>query len=105
MCFSSMLAAIVGLSAVNCEVAPGLGPDPVSRTDAIEISLPRKETGLLIKCPQGTADCISRAQAICQGRYRVVSPAGRGPKVQALVNLSIEAINADNPYEVRVVCE
>lgn len=27
---------------------------------------------------------------------RVVSPAGRGPKVQALVNLSIEAINADD---------
>lgn len=95
MCFSSMFAAIVGLSAVDCEV-PGLGPDPVSRTDAIEISLPRKDTGLLIKCLQGTADCISRAQAICQGRYRVVSPAGRGPKVQALVNLSIEAINANN---------
>lgn len=25
-----------------------------------------------------------------------ISPAGRGPKVQALDNLSIEAINADN---------
>jgi hypothetical protein len=105
MCFSSAIAALVGLSAVNCEASPVLGPDPVSRTDAAEISLADKEVGFLIECPQGTADCISRAQAICQGNFRVVPPSGRGPKVQALVNLKIETINTDNPYKIRIVCE
>ena len=105
MCFSSALAAIIGLSAVDCEAARGIGPDPVSHTDALEISLLHKETGVLIKCPQATAACISRAQAICQGRFRVVAPSGRGPRVQALVDLKIEAINTDNPYQIIVFCE
>jgi hypothetical protein len=105
MCFSSAFAALIGLSAVNCEAAPGLGSDPVSHTDAVEISLPDKEVGVLIKCPQGTADCISRAQAICRGNFRVVAASGRGPRVQALVNLKIETINTDDPYKLRIVCE
>jgi hypothetical protein len=100
-----MLAAIVGLSAVNCEAARELGPDPISRTEAVAVSLPQNQAGVFIKCPRGTADCLSRAQAVCQGRYRVVPPAGRGPKVQALVDLRIETINTDNPYVLRVVCE
>jgi hypothetical protein len=105
MCFSSALAALIGLSSVNCEAAPGLGPDPVTHTDAAEISLTEKESGIVIKCPQGTADCISRAQAICQGNFRVVPPSGRGPRVQALVNLKIETINTHDPYKIRIVCE
>lgn len=105
MCFSSALAAVIGLSALNCEAARELGPDPVSHTDAIEISLPNKELGFLIKCPQASAACISRAQAICQGNFRVVAPSGRAPKVQALVNLQIATINTDNPFQIRVVCE
>jgi hypothetical protein len=105
MCFSSLLAALVGLSAVDCEAAAGLGPDPVSRTDATEIALPHKEAGYLVQCPRATADCISRAQAICRGRFRVVPPSGHGPRVQALVNLNIVAIDTDNPDRIRFVCE
>ena len=105
MCFSSALAAMIGLSALDCEAARGLGSDPVSHTDAVEIFLPHKETGFLIKCLQATAACISRAQAICQGRFRVVAPSGRRPRVQALVNFKIEVINTDNPYQITVICE
>jgi hypothetical protein len=105
MCFSSALAALVGLSAVNCAATPELGPDPISHTNAVETTLPNKQAGFLIECPQGTADCISRAQAICRGNFRVVAPSGRGPRVQALVNLKVETINTDDPHKISISCE
>ncbi len=104
MCFSTTIAALLGLSFAGCDAYQGLGPDPISNTDASEISLPQRETGYLIRCPQSTAACLSRAQAICQGAFKVIPPAGRGPKVQALIDLEIKVVNTDNPYQVTIAC-
>jgi hypothetical protein len=104
MCFSTTIAALFGLSFAGCNAFQGLGPDPASQTDAVEISLPKGEYAYLIRCPQSTASCLSRAQAVCQGPFTVIPPAGRGPKVQALVDLEIRAINTDNPYQLIVAC-
>jgi len=104
MCFPTAIAAMLGLSFVGCDASGDLGPDPLTQTEAITIALPHKERGYLIKCPKSTASCITRAQAICQGRFNVIPPIGRGPKVQALIDLEIRVIDTDNPSEIRIAC-
>ena len=105
MCLSTTIAALFGLSFAGCNAFQGLGPDPLSQTDAVEVSLSRGGTGYMIRCPQSTASCLSRVQAVCQGPFNVIPPAGRGPKVQALVDLEIRAVNTDNPYQLIVACD
>ncbi len=105
MCFSIGIAALIGLSFLSCDASAALGADPTTETMATPIALPEGPTAYRISCPRATAACLSRAEAVCRGRYRVVSPAGRGPRVQALVNLKTALVNTDNPYEITVACE
>ncbi|MGJ0507067.1 MAG: hypothetical protein ACR652_08010 [Methylocystis sp.] len=104
MCLSTTFAALLGLSFAGCDAYQGLGPDPVSHTDAVEVSLPQGATAYAIKCPQSMASCLSRAQAICQGPFRVVAPAAHGPRVQALVDLQIRTVETDNSGALTAVC-
>lgn len=104
MCISTTIAALFGLSFAGCNAFQGLGPDLASQTDAVEVSLPKGGTGYMIRCPQSTASCLSRAEALCQGTFKVIRPGGSGPKVQALVDLEIRVVDTDNPYQTIIVC-
>ncbi len=105
MCFSTGIAALFGLSFVSCNALATPGPDPSTDTVAVPIAIRESPVAYRISCPRATASCLSRAEAVCGGRYRLVSPAGRGPRVQALVDLKIAVVDTDNPYEITVACE
>ncbi len=104
MCFLATIAAMLGPSVVGCDPFQGLGLDPASHTDAVVVSLPHREQGYFIKCPQSTAACLGRAQAICQGPFRVLPPTGRRPKIQALIDFQIKEVDTSNPSEITVIC-
>lgn len=105
MCFSAGLAALFGLSFMPCNASPAPGPDPSTVTDAVPIATPESPVTYRISCPRATASCLGRADALCGGRYKVIPPPGRGPRVQALVNLKVVLVDTDNPYEITVACE
>jgi hypothetical protein len=105
MCLPSGLAAMFGLSFIYCNAEPNPGPDPYLNTYASEVFSARDQIiGYKVSCPKSTADCLSRAQAICQGAYEVVDRPMRSPRLQALVNNEIVTINTDNPHELLIKC-
>jgi hypothetical protein len=105
MCFSTGIATLFGLSFLSCNALSVPGPDPSTDTVAVPVSMKESRAAYRISCPRATASCLSRAEAICGGRYRLVHPAGRAPRVQALVDLKVTVVDTDNPYEITVACE
>ncbi len=105
MCFSAGLAALFGLSFMPCNASAAPGSDPSTVTVAVPITTSESAVAYRISCPRATASCLGRADALCGGRYRLIYPKGRGPRVQALVNLKVVLVDTDNPYEITVACE
>lgn len=89
----------------GCATPPLLGYDQHTGTTVREERLQNKEAAYGIACPHGTESCLRRAEAICQGRYKVVNPQNAGPSIQVYLDGRIQTLNAVNPYFIHVSCE
>jgi hypothetical protein len=97
---ASWLSAVIG-----CVAAPQLGYDPTSGTTAKEELLYTKEIGFRIECPDGTESCLRRAEALCQGPYKMVAPKHRTPLIQVYLDGRLQTLNSANPYLIHVACK
>jgi hypothetical protein len=103
--FMSAVSFAFGLILTGCEASSQLGFDPATSTVASQIRLYRTETGYKITCEKGTRFCLQRAEAICGGRYKIAGWPSKSPRVQALINMQIAAVNTDNPNIIKIVCD
>lgn len=81
-------------------VSAQLGFDPWTGTDAT----PARGAALEIRCSRGTEYCLQRAEALCNGPFRVVGSPYKSPRVQALLGWRLVPVNTDNPFAIRVLC-
>ncbi len=105
MCLNALAQASWLSAALGCAATPQLGYDPNSGTTVKEERLYTKEVGYRIECPDGTESCLRRAEAICQGHYKIVGPEHKAPPIQVYIDGRIQTLNSLNPYLVHVVCK
>jgi hypothetical protein len=61
-------------------------------------------TAYRIDCPRATANCLHRAEALCDGRYLIGGSPQNSPRVQALTAWGPAVVNTDNPGVIHIRC-
>lgn len=89
---------------LGCTASSQLGLDPATGTVASQKRLYGNEMGYEVICDNGMRFCLQRAEAICQGPYRIVDWPSQAPRVQALINFQIVTVNTSSPSLIKIVC-